>query len=116
MLEKLATHEVKDISELFNLADKCARAAEGCAWHSQPAPVAGKAGNPEADATAQSSGRNKNRKQKKSNNNKALVGAPTAAALTTVASGGRDPRGDKRRGRDGVPECQEGDQGRLRPL
>jgi hypothetical protein len=29
MLEKLATHMVKDVSELFNLADKCARAAEG---------------------------------------------------------------------------------------
>jgi hypothetical protein len=31
MLEKLATDEVKDVSELFNLADKCARATEGCA-------------------------------------------------------------------------------------
>jgi hypothetical protein len=29
MLEKLATHEVKDISEVFSLVDKCARAAEG---------------------------------------------------------------------------------------
>jgi hypothetical protein len=34
MLEKLTTHEVKDASELFNLADKCARAAKGHAWHS----------------------------------------------------------------------------------
>jgi hypothetical protein len=34
MLEKLATHEVKDVFELFNLADKCARAAKGRAWHS----------------------------------------------------------------------------------
>jgi hypothetical protein len=34
MLEKLATHEVKDVSELFNLADKYARAAKGRAWHS----------------------------------------------------------------------------------
>jgi hypothetical protein len=34
MLEKLATHEVKDVSELFNQADKCARAAEGHAWNS----------------------------------------------------------------------------------
>jgi hypothetical protein len=28
MLEKLATHDVQDVSELFNLVDKCARAAE----------------------------------------------------------------------------------------
>jgi hypothetical protein len=34
MLKKLATHDVQDVSELFSLADKCARAAEGCAWHS----------------------------------------------------------------------------------
>jgi hypothetical protein len=29
MLEKLATHDVKDVSELFSLADKCVRDAEG---------------------------------------------------------------------------------------
>jgi hypothetical protein len=34
MLEKLATHDVQDISELFRLVDKCARAAKGRAWHS----------------------------------------------------------------------------------
>ena len=32
MLEKLATHEVESVTMLFSLADKCARAAEGCAW------------------------------------------------------------------------------------
>jgi hypothetical protein len=36
MLEKLATHDVETVSTLFALADKCARAAEGCAWHSAP--------------------------------------------------------------------------------
>jgi hypothetical protein len=36
MLEKLATHDVDTISTLFALADKCARAAEGRAWHSAP--------------------------------------------------------------------------------
>jgi len=36
MLEKLATHEVESVTMLFSLADKCARAAEGCAWHSAP--------------------------------------------------------------------------------
>jgi hypothetical protein len=34
MLEKLATHDVKTVPTLFALADKWARAAEGCAWHS----------------------------------------------------------------------------------
>jgi hypothetical protein len=36
MLEKLATHYVETVSTLFALADKCARAAEGRAWHSVP--------------------------------------------------------------------------------
>jgi hypothetical protein len=36
MLEKLATHEVETITMLFALADKCARAVEGRAWHSAP--------------------------------------------------------------------------------
>jgi hypothetical protein len=36
MLEKLATHDVETVTTLFALADKCARAAEGRAWHSVP--------------------------------------------------------------------------------
>jgi hypothetical protein len=36
MLEKLATHQVETLTTSFALADKCARAAEGCAWHSAP--------------------------------------------------------------------------------
>jgi hypothetical protein len=36
MLEKLATHDVGTVPTLFALADKCARAAEGWAWHSAP--------------------------------------------------------------------------------
>ncbi len=36
MLEKLATHDVETVTTLFTLADKCARAAEGRAWHSTP--------------------------------------------------------------------------------
>jgi hypothetical protein len=35
-LEKLATHDVETVTTLFALADKCARAAEGRAWHSEP--------------------------------------------------------------------------------
>ena len=36
MLEKLATHDVETVTMLFALANKCARAAEGRAWHSAP--------------------------------------------------------------------------------
>jgi hypothetical protein len=36
MLEKLATHNMETVAMLFALADKCARAAEGRAWHSVP--------------------------------------------------------------------------------
>jgi hypothetical protein len=36
MLEKLATHDVETVPTLFALVDKCARAAEGRAWHSAP--------------------------------------------------------------------------------
>jgi hypothetical protein len=35
-LEKLATHDVETVTTLFALADKCARASEGRAWHSTP--------------------------------------------------------------------------------
>jgi hypothetical protein len=37
MLEKLTTHNIQDVSALFSLVDKCARAAEGRAWHSPAA-------------------------------------------------------------------------------
>jgi hypothetical protein len=52
MLNKLATHDVQDIFELLNLADKCAKAAEERAWHSQAALEAGKASKPDADAAS----------------------------------------------------------------
>jgi hypothetical protein len=45
MLEKLATHDVDDVTTLFALADKCARATEGRAWHSVPQAKVTKVGN-----------------------------------------------------------------------
>jgi hypothetical protein len=36
MLEKLATHDVETVPTLFALADKCAIADEGRAWHLTP--------------------------------------------------------------------------------
>jgi hypothetical protein len=44
MLEKLATHDVETVPTLFALADKCARAAEGRAWHSAPQTRAAQSG------------------------------------------------------------------------
>jgi hypothetical protein len=44
MLEKLAMHDVKMVPTLFALADKCARAAEGCARHSAPQTGAAQSG------------------------------------------------------------------------
>jgi hypothetical protein len=98
MLEKLATHDVQDISELFSLGDKCTRAAKGCACHSQPTLEAGKAGKPDADAAAQSGDKNKKKKKKVSVHKKPLAGAPTnvAAAAAATVDGGRGPCGDKR--------------------
>jgi hypothetical protein len=44
MLEKLSTHDVETVPTLFALADKCARAAEGRAWHSAPQTRAAQSG------------------------------------------------------------------------
>jgi hypothetical protein len=94
MLEKLATHDVQDVSALFNPADKCAKATEGRACHSPAAQVAKGESKPSGGAQAQGGGSSNNNK-KKADGNQPLVGAPTAAA--TVTSGGRGGlRGDKR--------------------
>jgi hypothetical protein len=44
MLEKLATHDVETVPTLFTLANKCARAAEGRAWHLAPQTGAAQSG------------------------------------------------------------------------
>jgi hypothetical protein len=79
MLEKLTTHNIQDVSVLYNLEDKCAKATEG---------------KPNAGTPAQGGG-NSNNKKKKVGGNQPLAGAPTATAVAT--GGGRGgPRGDKR--------------------
>jgi hypothetical protein len=90
MLEKLATHDIQDVTELFTLADKCDRAVEVHAWHIPPALEAGKGGKPDVSAAAQGGG---SKKKKADGNNQPLARAPTAAAATATAGGGR---GDKR--------------------
>jgi hypothetical protein len=87
MLEKLATHDIQDVSALFSLADKCARAAEGRAWHS-PATQAAKGESTAPSAGAQAPGvgngnRGKKKKKKKAGGKQLLTGVPTAATVTT---------------------------------
>jgi hypothetical protein len=94
MLEKLATHDVQDVSALLSLTDKCVKATEGRAWHSPAAQAAKGESKPSAGAQAQGGGNDK-KKKKKAGGNQPLAGAPTAAAV--AAGGGRGgPRGDKR--------------------
>jgi hypothetical protein len=78
MLEKLTTHDIQDVTELFSLADKCARATEGRAWHTAPALGSGKDSKPNVETAAQGGGNNN---KKAGGNNQLLAGAPTAAIV-----------------------------------
>jgi hypothetical protein len=82
---------MQDVTEVFSLANKCARAAEGHAWHTPPNTEVGKVGKTEAGATTQEGGGNKNKNKKKkkaSGNDHPLAGAPTAAVAAATAGGG----------------------------
>jgi hypothetical protein len=81
MLEKLATRDVDNVTTLFALTDKCARAAEGHAWHS--APQAGVTQTGGLDADAQGDGKKKKR-NKGHGREKQQVAAPV---ITTTAGG-----------------------------
>jgi hypothetical protein len=81
MLEKLVTHQVETVTTLFSLADKCARTAEGRAWHSAPQGGATQMGG--SSVTAPGGGKKKNTKNR--GTNKPRTGAPVA---TAAAAGG----------------------------
>jgi hypothetical protein len=81
MLEKLATHDVETITTLFALADKCARATEGHAWHSAPQTGVAQTGGPGAVA--------QDGKKKKNCGHERLQ---TAAPVVVAAAGGRSER------------------------
>jgi hypothetical protein len=83
MLEKLATHDVETVTTLFALADKCAGAVEGRAWHSAPQTGASQTGG--SGVVAQDG---KNKKKKNHDHEKSLSTAPVVAAAT----GGRNER------------------------
>jgi hypothetical protein len=80
MLEKLTTHDIQDVSALFSLPDKCARAMEGRAWHSPAAQAAkGESTTPSAGAQAPGGGNGNdgnNNKKKKAGGNQPLAGHP----------------------------------------
>src|SRR6185437_10660933 len=82
MLEKLATHEVESVTTLFSLADKCARAAEGRAWHSAPQDGDTKAGG--SGATAQGGGKKK--KNKNRSRGEPHPGGPVVAAAAPAVA------------------------------
>jgi hypothetical protein len=77
MLEKLATHDVETVTTLFALADKCARATEGRAWHSAPQTGVTQMGGP--GAVAQDG---KKKKKKNSGHERPSSAAPIVAAAT----------------------------------
>jgi hypothetical protein len=89
MLEKLATHQVETVTTLFALADKCARAAEGRAWHS--ATQAGPAQTSGPSIAALGSSKKKNKRNR--GFDKSRVGGPVAAAAT----GGQNSLGKRPR-------------------
>jgi hypothetical protein len=83
MLEKLATHDMKTVPTLFALADKCARAAEGRAWHSAPQTGAAQSGGSGAVP------RDGKKKKKKDRNYQKLR---STALVVTAAIGGQGDR------------------------
>ena len=104
MLEKLATHEEESVTTLFSLADKCARAAEGHAWHSAPQDGDTKAGG--SSATAQGGGKkkkNKNRGRGEPHSSGPVVAAaaPAAAPAAAATAGGQNAHGKRPRPQGG---------------
>jgi hypothetical protein len=91
MLEKLATHDVETITTLFALANKCARAAEGRAWHSAPQTGVTQTGG--SGAVTQNGNNNK-----KNHDHERLQSAAPVIAATT---GGRNERGKRPRPQGG---------------
>jgi hypothetical protein len=88
MMEKLATHDVETVTKLFALADKCARAAEGRAWHL--APQTGVAQTGGSGAVAQDG-------KKKKKKNRGSERSPSAAPVVAAATGGRNERNKRPR-------------------
>jgi hypothetical protein len=90
MLEKLATHDVDDVTTLFALADKCARAAEGHAWHSVPQVKITKVGD--SDVIIQGGGRKKKRNKNHGHEKPQFAVSVAAAATGDQCERSKHPR------------------------
>jgi hypothetical protein len=84
MLEKLATHDVETVTTLFALANKCARATEGRAWHSTPQTGVAQMGG---SGTVIQDG-----KKKKKKKNRGHEKPQTAASIVATATRDRSER------------------------
>jgi hypothetical protein len=89
MLEKLATHDVVTITTLLALVDKCARAAEGRAWHSAPQIGVARMGG--SGAVTQDDEKEKNHDHER----------PQAAPVVAATTGGRNERNKRSQPRGG---------------
>jgi hypothetical protein len=95
MLEKLATHDVETVPTLFALADKCARAAEGRAWHSAPQTGAAQPGGSGAAPRVEKKKKKKDRDYQKSWSTALVIAAMTGGR------GDHNKRPRPQRGSDG---------------
>jgi hypothetical protein len=89
MLEKLATHDVETVTTLFALADKCARAAEGRAWHSAPQTRVAQTGGSGAITHDGKKKKKKNRGHEKPHSAALVVAAATGAETSVTSAHGR---------------------------
>jgi hypothetical protein len=95
MLEKLATHDVETVPTLFALADKCARATEGRAWHSAPQTWATQSGG--SGAVPQDG----KKKKKKDRDYQKPRSTALVVAATTGGQSDRNKRPRPQRGNSG---------------
>jgi hypothetical protein len=95
MLEKLATHDVETVPTLFALADKCAKAAEGRAWHLAP-----QTGAAQSDGSGATLRDGKNKKKKDRDYQRPRSTALVAAAATR-GQGDRNKRPRPQKGSSG---------------
>jgi hypothetical protein len=112
MLKKLATHDMETVPTLFALADKCARAAEGYAWHSAPQTGAAQPGGSSAAP------RDEKKKKKKDRDYQKPRSTALVVAATTGGQGDHNKRPRPQRvscgscpvhpnGRHSAVECRE---------
>nr|AAC01574.1 hypothetical protein [Zea mays] len=95
MLEKLATHDVEIVPTLLALADKCARAAEGRAWHLAPQTGATQSGGSGAIP------RDGKKKEKKDRDHQKPRSTALVVAVGTGGRGDRNKRPRPQRGNSG---------------